>query len=144
MKMKVSAVMLSNSSNAKEGDKVIRTRKFAETPVGDSLLGRVVNALGEPIDDNGKIEANEYREIEKIVTRIMKRESVKEPLETDILSIDSMISIGKGQRELIIGDKQTGKTAIAIDTKISPLQYIVSYSGVTMAEYWCEKEKMFW
>ncbi len=184
----VSAVMLSNTSNVKEGDKVSRTRKVVETPVGDALLGRVVNALGEPIDDNGKIEANEFREIEKIAPGIMKRESVKEPLETGILSIDSMIPIGKGQRELIIGDRQTGKTAIAIDTilnqkgkdvicvyvaigqknstvasiyeklkrngamdysvivnasasEISPLQYIAPYTGVTMAEYWCEQGK---
>ncbi len=103
----------------KEGDTCKRTGRLVSVPVGDEMLGRVVNALGQPIDGFGKINATEYRPVENIAPEIMDRQSVKEPLETGIKAIDSMIPIGKGQRELIIGDRQTGKTAIAIDAIIN-------------------------
>lgn len=103
----------------KEGDTCKRTGRLVSVPVGDEMLGRVVNALGQPIDGFGKINATEYRTVENIAPEIMDRQSVKEPLETGIKAIDSMIPIGKGQRELIIGDRQTGKTAIAIDAIIN-------------------------
>ena len=115
----VSAVLLSNAQNVKENDKVTRTGKVVEVPVGDELLGRVINPLGIAIDNFEQIKIDKTRPIEKIAPGIMARESVSQPLETGILTIDSMIPIGKGQRELIIGDRQTGKTAIAIDTIIN-------------------------
>ena len=100
----------------KEGTKVARTKKKAGIPVGDKFIGRVINALGAPIDGAGEIEADDYRPIEKEAPGIIDRKSVTVPLETGILSIDSMFPIGRGQRELIIGDSQTGKTSIATDT----------------------------
>lgn len=112
----VGAVLLGNDRGIKEGDMVKRTRRVVEVPVGDSLLGRVVNALGQPIDGLGKIDAKKYRPIERIAPGVMTRKSVDTPLQTGITAIDAMIPIGRGQRELIIGDRQTGKTAIAIDT----------------------------
>ena len=115
----VGAVLFGDGSSIEEGAVVKRTGKVVEVPVGDALLGRVINSLGMPIDDQGKIEAEDYRQIELPAHGIMDRESVNEPLETGIKAIDSMIPIGKGQRELIIGDRQTGKTAIAIDTIIN-------------------------
>jgi F-type H+-transporting ATPase subunit alpha len=115
----VGAAVLGDPWVVKEGDEVKRTGRIAEVPIGDALLGRVVNALGEPIDDQGPIKANETRRIELKAPGIIYRQPVKEPLQTGIKAIDSMIPIGRGQRELIIGDRETGKTAIAIDTIIN-------------------------
>ncbi len=115
----VSVVILGDDSEIKEGSKARRTGKVVNVPVGEKLLGRVVNALGEPIDGKGKIEAADSRPIEMPAVGIIKRKSVSEPVQTGIKAIDSMIPIGRGQRELIIGDRQTGKTAIAIDTIIN-------------------------
>lgn len=115
----VGCVLLGKDSTIFEGDPVKLTGKVVSVPVGDGLLGRVVNALGEPIDGNGEIVATDTYPIESPAPGIMTRESVNEPLETGIKAIDSMIPIGKGQRELLIGDRQTGKTAIAIDTIIN-------------------------
>ena len=115
----ISAVMLGSSENIKEGDTVRRTGRVVSVPVGEKLLGRVVNALGQPIDAKGPIEAAEIRPVESPAYGIIERRSVYQPVQTGIKAIDSMIPIGKGQRELIIGDKQTGKTAIAIDTIIN-------------------------
>lgn len=112
-------VLLGKYSDIKEGSVVKRTNRVASVPVGDFLLGRTVNALGQPIDGLGEFGESKMMPIEKIAPGVMARESVNEPLETGILSIDSMFPIGKGQRELIIGDKQTGKTTIAIDTIIN-------------------------
>ncbi|KXZ40524.1 ATP synthase F1 subcomplex alpha subunit [Alkalithermobacter thermoalcaliphilus JW-YL-7 = DSM 7308] len=115
----VGAVLLGSDENIKEGDTVKRTGRIVEVPVGDALLGRVVNALGQPIDGKGPIKADKFRPIETQAPGIIERKSVHEPLQTGIKAIDSMIPIGRGQRELIIGDRQTGKTSIAIDTIIN-------------------------
>ncbi len=115
----VSAVLLGDSEHIKEGDRVRRTGRVVSVPVGENLLGRVVNSLGQPLDGRGPIEAAEVRPIESPAYGIIERRSVYQPVQTGIKAIDSMIPIGKGQRELIIGDKQTGKTAIAIDTIIN-------------------------
>ena len=115
----VGAVMLGSDAEIKEGSAVKRTGKIISVPVGDALLGRVVNALGEPIDGKGPIVTEEYRPVERIAPGIITRKSVDTPLQTGIKAIDSMIPIGRGQRELIIGDRQTGKTAIAVDTIIN-------------------------
>ena len=115
----VGAILFGNDSLIEEGDIVKRTHKVVEVPVGDALLGRVVNALGHPIDGLGEIKYEKTRPIERIAPGVMTRKSVDTPLETGIKAIDSMIPIGRGQRELIIGDRQTGKTAIAIDTIIN-------------------------
>ncbi len=115
----VGAVMLGSDDDIKEGDTVKRTGNVVSVPVGDAMLGRVVNALGQPIDGKGTILTEETSPIEKIAPGIITRKSVKKPLQTGIKAIDSMIPIGKGQRELIIGDRQTGKTAIALDTIIN-------------------------
>ena len=112
----VGAVLLGDSTSIKEGDIVKRTNKIMEVPVGDAMIGRVVNALGQPIDGLGAIETNKTRPIERVASGVMSRKSVSVPLQTGIKVIDSIIPIGRGQRELIIGDRQTGKTAIAIDT----------------------------
>ena len=112
----VGAVLLGDDNSIKEGDIVKRTKAVVEVPVGDELLGRVVNALGQPIDGFGEIKTTKMRPIERIAPGVMTRKSVSVPLETGIKAIDAMIPIGRGQRELIIGDRQTGKTAIAIDT----------------------------
>ena len=112
----VSVVILGTDNGIKEGDTVKRTGKVVSVPVGEALIGRVVNALGEPIDGKGAIEAADYLPIERPAPGIIDREPVNEPLQTGIKAIDSMIPIGKGQRELIIGDRQTGKTTIATDT----------------------------
>ena len=112
----VGAVLLGNDRNIKEGDTVKRTGRVVEVPVGDVMLGRVVNALGQPIDGLGEIKSEKFRPVERIAPGVMTRKSVNVPLQTGITAIDSMIPIGRGQRELIIGDRQTGKTAIAIDT----------------------------
>ena len=115
----VSVVILGNDEGIKEGDTVKRTGKVVSVPVGKSLLGRVVNALGEPIDGKGPITAEAYRPIESPAPSIIDRQPVNRPMETGILSIDAMFPIGRGQRELIIGDRQTGKTSIALDTIIN-------------------------
>lgn len=112
----IGAVILGNENGIYEGDVVKRTNRVVSVKVGEALLGRVVNALGQPIDGKGEIKTDEYLPIEQEAPKIMDRQSVNSPLETGIKAIDSMIPIGKGQRELIIGDRQTGKTAIAIDT----------------------------
>lgn len=111
----VGVVMLGNYFNLREGTLVKRTGRVVETPVGDELLGRVVNGLGLPIDGKGQFKNVTYCPIEQVAPGVMARKSVNEPLETGILAVDSMLPIGKGQRELIVGDRQTGKTTIAID-----------------------------
>ena len=115
----VGAVLLGAQRNVNEGDTVKTTGRVVEVPVGDAMLGRVVNALGQPIDGKGPIETNKYRQIERVASGVISRKSVDTPLQTGIKAIDSMVPIGRGQRELIIGDRQTGKTAIAIDTIIN-------------------------
>ena len=115
----VGAVLLGDAKNINEGDIVKTTGRVVEVPVGDALLGRVVNALGQPIDGKGPIASTKYRKIERVASGVICRKSVDTPLQTGIKAIDSMGPIGRGQRELIIGDRQTGKTAIAIDTIIN-------------------------
>jgi F-type H+-transporting ATPase subunit alpha len=115
----VGAVLLGDHRNINEGDTVKTTGRVVEVPVGDAMMGRVVNALGQPIDGKGPIETNKFRQIERVASGVISRKSVDTPLQTGIKAIDSMIPIGRGQRELIIGDRQTGKTAIAIDTIIN-------------------------
>lgn len=115
----VGAVLLGDHRNINEGDTVKTTGRIVETPVGDALSGRVVNALGQPIDEKGPIEATKSRPIERVAPGVITRKSVDTPLQTGIKAIDAMIPIGRGQRELIIGDRQTGKTAIAVDTIIN-------------------------
>src|SRR6187402_772873 len=115
----VGAVLLGDDTKIKEGDPVSRTKRIAQVPVGEALVGRVVNALGQPVDGKGPIDAKEFRAIERYAPGVVDRRSVKEPLQTGIKSIDAMIPIGRGQRELIIGDRGTGKTAIAVDTIIN-------------------------
>ncbi|MGB4984748.1 MAG: F0F1 ATP synthase subunit alpha [Erysipelotrichaceae bacterium] len=115
----VGAVLLGDDSQIKEGDEVRRTKRVIEVPVGDALVGRVVNALGQPIDGLGEIKTDKFRPIERVAPGVITRKSVNQPLQTGIKIIDAMIPIGKGQRELIIGDRQTGKTAIAIDTIVN-------------------------
>jgi F-type H+-transporting ATPase subunit alpha len=115
----VGAVLFGEDKLVKEGDVVKRTGRIMETPVGEALIGRVVNAIGQPIDGKGPINAKETRQVDVVAPGIVKRQPVKEPLQTGIKAIDSMIPIGRGQRELIIGDRQIGKTAILIDTIIN-------------------------
>ena len=115
----VGAVLLGDSRNVNEGDTVQTTGRVVEVPVGDALTGRVVNALGQPIDGKGPIVTDKYRKIERVASGVITRKSVSVPLQTGIKAIDAMVPIGRGQRELIIGDRQTGKTAIAIDTIIN-------------------------
>lgn len=115
----VGCVLLGNETKVEEGDTVKRTRRVAEVPVGEALLGRVVNPLGQPIDGKGAIKAEKSRPVESPAPGIVERQPVDTPLQTGLKAIDSMVPIGRGQRELIIGDRQTGKTAIAIDTIIN-------------------------
>lgn len=115
----VGAVLLGDSRNVNEGDTVKTTGRVVEVPVGDALTGRVVNALGQPIDGKGPIVTDKYRKIERVASGVITRKSVSVPLQTGIKAIDAMVPIGRGQRELIIGDRQTGKTAIAVDTIIN-------------------------
>jgi len=115
----IGCVILGPFTGIKEGDPVKRTGRIVEVPVGEALIGRVVNPLGQPLDGKGEIITNKYRPIESPAPGVIDRKSVHEPLQTGLKSIDSMIPIGRGQRELIIGDRQTGKTALAIDTIIN-------------------------
>ena len=115
----VGAVLLGDHKNINEGDMVKTTARVVEVPVGDAMIGRVVNALGQPIDGKGPIVTDKYRQIERVASGVIARKSVDTPLQTGIKAIDAMVPIGRGQRELIIGDRQTGKTAIAIDTIIN-------------------------
>ncbi|EPZ45543.1 MULTISPECIES: F0F1 ATP synthase subunit alpha [Alicyclobacillus] len=115
----VGVVVLGSVTGIQEGEQVRRTGRLVQVPVGDALLGRVVNALGQPLDNNGPIQTDTYRPVESPAPGVIVRKSVHEPLETGIKAIDSMVPIGRGQRELIIGDRQTGKTAIALDTIIN-------------------------
>ncbi|HYE24072.1 MAG TPA: F0F1 ATP synthase subunit alpha [Clostridia bacterium] len=115
----VGAVLLGEYTEIKEGDVVKRTGRIMSIPVGEAMIGRVVNALGQPIDDKGPIATTEYNPVERIAPGVIDRQPVREPMATGIKAIDSMIPIGRGQRELIIGDRQTGKTAIALDTIIN-------------------------
>ena len=166
----IGIILFGRDTGIKEGTKVVRTKKKAGIPVGDAFVGRVINALGEPIDGNGDVKEDDYRPIEQEAPGIIDRQSVDTPMETGILSIDSMFPIGRGQRELIIGDRQTGKTSIATDTIINQrgkdviciyvaigqkastvvsstasdpasLQYIAPYAGTAMAEYFMHKGK---
>ena len=115
----VGVVLLGDTSNISEGDTVKTTGRVVEVPVGDAMIGRVVNSLGHPIDGKGPVQTDKYRRIERVASGVIFRKSVDTPLQTGIKAIDSMVPIGRGQRELIIGDRQTGKTAIAIDTIIN-------------------------
>src|SRR5262245_54873563 len=114
----VGSVLLGDYTEIKEGDEVKRTGRIMSVPVGEALIGRVVNALGQPIDGKGPIHTTTYNSIERLAPGVVARQPVKEPVQTGIKAIDGMIPIGRGQRELIIGDRQTGKTAIALDTII--------------------------
>src|SRR5437667_4004994 len=115
----VGAVLLGEDTGIKEGDPVKRTTRIAQVPVGEAIVGRVVNALGQPVDGKGPIDAKEFRPIERYAPGVVDRRSVKDPLQTGLKAIDSMIPIGRGQRELIIGDRGTGKTAIGVDTTLN-------------------------
>ncbi len=115
----IGAILLGEDTDIKQGDKVTSTGKILSVPVGDALIGRVVDPLGQPLDNKGEIKSDKFYPVEKIAPGVIERESVREPLQTGIKAIDAMIPIGKGQRELIIGDRQTGKTAIVIDTIIN-------------------------
>src|SRR5579872_1547200 len=115
----VGAVILGEAYEIKEGDEVKRTKRIMSVPVGDALIGRVVNSLGQPIDDKGPIQTDKFIPVERIAPGVIDRQPVREPMATGLKAIDSMIPIGRGQRELIIGDRQTGKTAIALDTIIN-------------------------
>jgi F-type H+-transporting ATPase subunit alpha len=115
----VGAVLLGDYTEVKEGDEVKRTGRIMSVPVGENLIGRVVNSLGQPIDDKGPISSQKYIQIERLAPGVIDRQPVREPMATGLKAIDSMIPIGRGQRELIIGDRQTGKTAIALDTIIN-------------------------
>lgn len=112
----VGAILFGNTSSVKEGDTVKATHRILEVPVGDALIGRVINPLGQPLDEKGEIKTDKYRPVEQKASGVIERQSVKQPLETGIKIIDALVPIGRGQRELIIGDRQTGKTSIAIDT----------------------------
>ena len=115
----VGAVLLGSDTEIKEGDEVRRTGRIMEVPVGEAMIGRVVNALGQPIDGKGPIETTESSPIERIAPGVIDRLPVNQPLQTGLKAIDAMVPIGRGQRELIIGDRQTGKTAVAIDAIIN-------------------------
>src|SRR5947207_1718501 len=115
----VGSVLLGEYTEIKEGDEVKRTGRIMSVPVGEGVIGRVVNALGQPIDDKGPIASNSFLAVERIAPGVIDRQPVREPMATGLKAIDSMIPIGRGQRELIIGDRQTGKTAIALDTIIN-------------------------
>ncbi|MBV8072287.1 MAG: F0F1 ATP synthase subunit alpha, partial [Acidobacteriaceae bacterium] len=115
----VGAVLLGDFSQVREGAQVRRTKRIMSVPVGEAMIGRVINSLGQPLDDKGEIAAKEFSDLERIAPDVVERQPVKEPLQTGIKAIDAMVPIGRGQRELVIGDRQTGKTTIAIDTIIN-------------------------
>jgi F-type H+-transporting ATPase subunit alpha len=115
----VGVVILGSDRNIKEGDPVKRTGRIAEVPVGDAVIGRVVDPVGTPLDGKGPVQAKEFRRVEVRAPGVIERQPVREPLQTGIKAIDAMMPIGRGQRELIIGDRQTGKTAIAVDNIIN-------------------------
>src|SRR3982751_6827705 len=115
----IGAVLLGDFSHVKEGDQVRRTGRIMSVPVGDAMVGRVVNALGQPIEGKGPIQTTETITIERLAPGVVDRQPVKQPLQTGIKAIDAMVPIGRGQRELIIGDRQTGKTTVALDTIIN-------------------------
>ena len=115
----VGSVLLGDYTHLREGDQVKRTGKILSVPVGDAMIGRVVNALGQPIDDKGPIASSDNYPVERLAPGVVDRQPVREPMTTGLKAIDSMIPIGRGQRELIIGDRQTGKTAVALDTIIN-------------------------
>ena len=121
----VGAVLLGDYTEISEGDEVKRTGKIMSVPVGEALIGRGVNAQGEPIDDKGPIATDQFLPVERLAPGVIDRQSVKEPMATGIKAIDTMIPIGRGQRELIIGDRQTGKTAIVLDTIINSAKKIL-------------------
>ena len=131
----VGVVIFGDDRNIKEGDTVKRTGAIVDVPVGKSMLGRVVNALGEPIDGKGPIEDVERRRIEVKAPGIIPRQSVSEPMQTGLKAIDSLVPVGRGQRELIIGDRQTGKTALAIDTIIN--QKAINQSNDETKKLYC-------
>src|SRR5215471_16901228 len=131
----VGAVLFGPDTLIKEGDPVKRTGRIAEVPVGDVMIGRVVNALGQPIDGKGPIAAHKFRALEGRAPGVVERQPVKEPMQTGIKAIDSMSPIGRGQRELIIGDRQTGKTAIIIDTIIN--QKRINAAGDESKKLYC-------
>src|SRR5207247_5951167 len=118
-KRQVGAIVLGDYTSVKEGQEVRTTGRLLQVPVGKGLLGRVVNALGQPIDGKGPIKSETTYPVEKIAPGIIKRRSVSQPVQTGIMAIDAMIPIGRGQRELIIGDRSTGKTTICVDTIIN-------------------------
>jgi len=128
----VGAVLLGRSTGVKEGDTVKRTGRIISVPVGDAMLGRVVNSLGQPIDGKGPIATNQFLPIERLAPGVVDRQPVKEPLQTGLKAIDGMVPIGRGQRELIIGDRQTGKTAVAVDAIINQkgLDVICIYNAI--------------
>ncbi|HMD19428.1 MAG TPA: F0F1 ATP synthase subunit alpha, partial [Alloacidobacterium sp.] len=115
----VGAILMGEYTELSEGNQVKRTGKILDVPVGQAMIGRVVNALGQPIDDKGPIHTSEFLPVERLAPGVVERQSVREPMMTGLKAVDSMIPIGRGQRELIIGDRQTGKTAIALDTIIN-------------------------
>ena len=115
----VGAVLFGESKEIREGDQVKRTKRIMSVPVGDAMVGRVVNALGQPIDGKGPIKTTAFGAVERMAPGVVERQPVKEPLQTGIKAIDAMVPIGRGQRELIIGDRQTGKTAVAVDAIIN-------------------------
>src|SRR3990167_5375786 len=126
----VGAVIFGDNSSVKQGDQVKTTGKILQVPVGDAVIGRVVNALGEPIDGKGKIKSDKNYPVEKIAPGVITRQGVTVPLQTGIKTIDAILSIGRGQRELIIGDRNTGKTTIAIDTIINQKDVICIYVAI--------------
>jgi F-type H+-transporting ATPase subunit alpha len=128
----VGAVLLGHSTDIKEGDIVKRTGRIISVPVGDELVGRVVNALGQPVDGKGPLASRQFMPIERLAPGVVDRQPVKEPLQTGLKAIDGMVPIGRGQRELIIGDRQTGKTAVAVDTIINQrgLDVICIYNAI--------------
>ncbi|MBI5657103.1 MAG: F0F1 ATP synthase subunit alpha [Geobacter sp.] len=151
----VGAAILGDFEGIKEGDTVKRTGRIVEVPVGDALIGRVVNAIGQPIDGKGPINTDKFSQVEIKAPGIVQRKSVHQPMATGLKAIDSMVPIGRGQRELIIGDRQTGKTAVAIDTiinqkggdvvciyvAIAAMQFLAPYAGCTMGEYFRDNKK---
>ncbi len=149
----VGAILLGDADKIKEGDTVKCTGRILEVPVGDAFLGRVVNPLGQPLDGLGKIDSSKFRPIEVKATGVMDRKSVDEPLQTGIKVLDALVPIGKGQRELIIGDRQTGKTSVAVDTIINQkgkdviciyvflLSFIYAFQWVAFIDSYNKKKK---